>query len=972
MTPDRWRQIEALWQAASDRTPQQRDALLAAVDPDLRREVESLLARHSAPSPLDGPPSDLDTGLDATATHMPTESQLGPYRIEAQIGAGGMGQVYRATDTRLGRPVAVKISHARFSDRFRREARAISALNHPHICALYDIGSQDGVDYVVMEYVEGRPLKGPLPAAETLRLAIQIASALEAAHEKGILHRDLKPGNILLAKSGVKLLDFGLAKFVAEDPGPGDATVTAPLTAVGQVLGTPAYMSPEQIEGKPADARSDIFAFGLVLYELASGRRAFQADTRNGLMAAILREQPAPLKHTGLRRVVEKCLAKDPANRWQTAAELRRELERIARPRAWLPWTAAGLALLVAAYTTLHASPKLTDKDTIVLADFTNTTADPVFDGALRQGLSIQLEQSPFLSLVPDRRIHATLSLMGQSADARLTPKIARDLCQRVGSAAVLEGRIESLGSAYVLSLTARSCQTGDVLDEEQAQSARKEDVLNTLSRIAGRFRSRIGESLATVEKHSMALPEATTSSLDALKAYSDGMKLLSANGDAAATSAFKRATEIDPGFAMAWARLGLSYGDVGETTLAAENFRRAKQLRDRASDRERFFIDALYDLQVTGNLERAQRTCQEWERTYPRENDAHGFLSAMIYVIMGKYPQALEESEKLRAQDPNFAIGYLQVAFNDVYMNRMADSDRVLKEATARGLEIPEMAAQRYANAFLKGDRAAMDREIAAAQGKPDVEDWLTDLGAFTLAYEGRLSEARTKSRAAAEVSLRAGQKERAAELETGPALWEAFFGNTTVARHKATDILALSTNRDVEYGVALALALAGDSAAPRKIASDMQARFPEDTAVHSAYLPVIEAALALNRREPGKAVEALEPASDYELGTPPSSAIGFYGNLYPVYIRGLAYLDAGHGPQAAAEFRRIIENRRIVWNDPIGALAHRQLGKALATAGDPVGARAAYNDFFTLWKNADPDIPVLREARAEYARLP
>ena len=969
MTPERWRQIEALYQAASELGPQQREDLLAGVEPELRREVESLLARKSAPSPLDGPA----TGLDSTATHMPAESQLGPYRIEAQVGAGGMGQVYRATDTRLGRAVAVKISHARFSDRFRREARAISALNHPHICALYDIGSQDGVDYVVMEYVEGKPLRGPLPVAETLRLAIQMASALEAAHEKGILHRDLKPGNILLAKSGVKLLDFGLAKFVAEEPRPGDDTLTAPLTAAGQVLGTPAYMSPEQIEGKPADARSDIFAFGLVLYEMAAGRRAFQADTRKGLMAAILREQPVPLKQVRLRRVIAECLAKNPADRWQTAAELRRELERIARPKVWLPWIAAAacVPLLAAAFLNLHAAPKLTDKDTIVLADFINTTADPVFDDALRQGLSIQLEQSPYLSLVPDRRIHAALGLMGRPVDARLTPGIARDLCQRVGSAAVLEGRIESLGSAYVLSLTARNCQTGDILDEEQAQAARKEEVLNALSSIAGRFRTRVGESLATVEKHSLPLPEATTPSLDALKAYSEGMKLVSANGDAAATSAFRHATEIDPGFAMAWARLGLSYGDVGETTVAAEDFRKAKQLRDRASDRERFFIDALYDLQVTGNLERAERTCVEWERAYPRENYAHGFLSAMIYVIMGKYAPALDESEKLLAQDPGFAIGYLQVAFNSVYMNRMADSDRVLKEAAARGLEIPEFATQRYANAFLKGDRAAMDRELAAAQGKPGVEDWLTDVDAFTLAYEGRLGDARTKARSAADISLRAGQKERAAELETGPVLWEAFFGNSEEAKRRATKILDLSTNRDVEYGVALALALAGDSAAPGKIASDLRARFPEDTAVRSAYLPVLEAALALNRREPQKAVEALEAASAYELGTPPCAALGFYGNLYPVYLRGLAYLDAHQGGQAAGEFRRIIENRRIVWNDPIGALAHRPLGKALAMAGDPA-ARAAYDSFFALWKNADPDIPVLREARAEYARLP
>ncbi len=885
-----------------------------------------------------------------------------------------MGQVFRATDTRLDRTVAVKISQSKFSERFKREALAISALNHPHICTLHDIGSQDGVDYVVMEYVEGTPPKGPMPAAEAARLGIQMASALEAAHEKGILHRDLKPGNILVAKSGVKLLDFGLAKFVTEETATSDSTLTAPLTAAGQILGTPAYMSPEQIEGRAVDARSDIFAFGLVLYEMVAGRRAFQAESRNGLIAAILREDPPPLKPARLERVLRKCLAKDPAKRWQTAAEVRRELERVATPRAILPWIAAAAAvpaMALAGYFYLHRAPKLTDKDTIVLADFTNTTGDPVFDGTLRQGLAIQLEQSPFLSLIPDKRIQATLGLMGQPAEARLTPKIARDICERTGSAAVLEGRIESLGSAYVLGLSAKNCTTGDVLDEEQAQAARKEGVLDALSRIAGRFRARVGESLATVEKHSTPLPEATTTSLEALKAYSEGMKVLSASGDAAATPLFKHATEIDPRFAMAYARLGLSYNDVGEGTLGAENFRKAKLLRDRASDRERFFIDAVYDLQVTGNLERAQRTCEEWEQAYPRENDAHGFLSAMIYVILGKYPQALDESEKLLAQDPYFAIAYLQVAFNDVYMNRPADSDRVLREAAARKLEIPELSVQRYSNAFLKGDRAAMDRELAASRGKPEVEDWLADLDSFTLAYGGRLKEARAKSQGAADIALRAGQKERAAELEAGPALWEAFFGNAAVAKRKATAILALSTNRDVEYGAALALALAGESSVPRRLAKDLQTRFPEDTAVRSGYLPVMEAALALNRREPVKAVEALEQASAYELGTPPCSAQGFYGNLYPIYIRGLAYLESHEGAKAAGEFRKIIEHRNIVWNDPIGALAHLQLGRALAMTGDAAGTRRAYDDFLAVWKDADSDIPILKEARAEYARL-
>ena len=893
-------------------------------------------------------------------------SEFGPYRMEAAIGKGGMGEVWKARDPRLNRDVAIKIGAQQFSGRFEREARAIAALNHPNICTLYDIGP----NYLVMEYIAGTPLAGPLPLELVLTYAGQICDALDTAHRAGIVHRDLKPGNILVSNERIKLLDFGLAQV---RPGPDDPTVTQ-LTRVGAVMGTPAYMAPEQWEGKQADARSDIYSLGCILYEMLTGERA---AGRPASPVRLNRDVPPELG-----RVISKCLEIDPNLRYQHAADIRTDLRRLQRdsdtphvpPKHRTILTGAIAAtFLVTAYflaPLLHGKPKLTDRDTIVLADFTNTTKDPVFDGTLRQGLAVQLEQSPFLSLISDDRIQRTLSMMTQPADTRLTPGIGREICERTGSAAVLEGSIASLGSQYVLGLRAKACGNGAVLDEEQVQAARKEDVLNALTEIASKFRTRIGESLSTINKHNTPLAEATTQSLEALKDYSQGLKILASSGDDAAAPFFKRAVGIDPQFAIAHARLGLSYTDVGESALGAEHMTVARQLRNRANDTERFFIDAIYDIQVTGNLEKAQQTCQEWAQNYPREKDAQGFLSAMVYVVLGRYQEALEHARKVVAIDPDFAIGYLQVAFNSTFLGHLDQSDLALKEAAARHLEIPELSTQRYFNAFLKGDRAGMEREMARSAGNGDTEDWLPALEAFTLAYTGNLHQAENQSQHAVDLARQGGRNERAALLEAGPAVREALFGNQQNAVRLAKEALSLSTNRDVEYGAAFALALAGESSEAQRIAASLEKRYPEDTMVKFNYLPTLDA-LFLLKTDPVGAIPVLQSAAVYELGTPPSSAFGFFGNLYPVYARGLALLAAHNGLGAAAEFRRIIANRNIVANDPIGALAHFQMGRALALSGDTTGARAAYQDFLTLWKDADPDIPVLLQARAESAKL-
>jgi DNA-binding winged helix-turn-helix (wHTH) protein/tetratricopeptide (TPR) repeat protein len=647
---------------------------------------------------------------------------------------------------------------------------------------------------------------------------------------------------------------------------------------------------------------------------------------------------------------------------------------QVSESRPWR-WIVAGVVFLIAmgvgTYRLFfHPSSRLSEKDTLVLADFANSTGDPVFDGTLRQGLAVQLEQSPFLNLVSEERIHETLRLMGQPTDARLTPETAREVCERTGSAAVLNGSIATLGSQYVLGMKAVNCHNGDVLDEEQVQAVRKEEVLRALDQVAKRFRSRVGESLTSVGQYDTPLAQATTPSLDALKAYSRGRQLVDSNPQAAIPF-LTQAVEIDPQFALAHAALGLMYGHTGESALASAHTSKAYELRDRVSEQEKFFITAYYAGRTTGNQEKAQQICQAWSRAYPRDTTPHDFLAGFTYPGLSKFERAVEEAQKSIELDPDAPIGYFNLAYDDIYLDRFGDAEAALKKAAERKLEMPDFIVLRYDLAFLKVDESAMAREVSLSQRDSEAEDWLSHHESFVLASTGRLRDARKMSLHAAELAQQSGHGERAALFETGEALREAFFGNAAIATQGASSVLARVKDREVEYGAALALALAGSSSRAQALADDLERNFPEDTSVRFSYLPVLRAILALNRQQPSKAIEVLESAEPYELGTPRSNLQGFFGALYPVYVRGQAYLDAHQGVQAAAEFQKILDHRGIVASDPIGVLARLQLGRSYVLSGDTAKAKSAYQDFLGVWKDADSEIPILKQAKTEFAQL-